>query len=70
MKMTICLGGVLERAAVQCERSRDWKTKTLAFGLRELRNHINQVRDDPSRVGEFMELYVDDEHKAPSDEVK
>lgn len=65
MKMVICLSGVLERAAEQCERSRDWKTKTLAHALRELNEHLEQVRANPERIGEFLELYVGPTLQAP-----
>ena len=56
--MRISLPGVLERAAVVCERSRDWKTATLAFSLRELLKHIEIVRAEPHRVQEFLDLWV------------
>lgn len=58
VRMTISLAGVLQRAAQCCGRSRDFKH--LRFALEELNKHLELVRDDPSRVGEFFELYSKD----------
>lgn len=56
--MVISLSGVLQRAASACKQSRDFKH--LAFSLKQLNEHIELVRDDPSRIGEFLALYVKD----------
>jgi hypothetical protein len=56
--MTISTGGVLLRAADRMERSRDFKY--LAFGLRELHDHIEQLRANPTaaNLGEFLSLWT------------
>lgn len=59
--MTISLPGVLERAALCCEEARDWQTKGLAFGLRDLLKHLREVRAEPGRLQEFFDLWTDDQ---------
>jgi hypothetical protein len=56
--MKISLSGVLERAAERCETARDWQTKHLAHGLRDLHQHLRCVKTDPSRLAEFFETWV------------
>lgn len=56
--MVISLSGVLQRAAGVCKRSRDFRH--LEFALKQLNDHIELVREDPSRIGEFLALYVKD----------
>lgn len=54
--MKVSLPGVLLRAAETCEGVGE---KDRGFMLRELLKHLRMVRADPSRIGEFFELYVD-----------
>ncbi len=61
--MVIDLSGVLDRAADQCNRSRD--NKRLEFPLRELVKHIEHLRKSESdeqalqRLEQFLRLWVD-----------
>lgn len=57
--MRISLSGVLIRAAETCGRSRD--AKHLDFMLRQLRHHINILRDHPEKLPDFLDLYIDEE---------
>ena len=56
--MMISVSGVLERAAEAAESRED--TKHLAYGLRELRKHIDELRQYPTAetLGEFLSLWV------------
>ncbi len=56
--MMISVSGVLERAAEAAESRED--TKHLAYGLRELRKHIDELREYPTAetLGEFLSLWV------------
>lgn len=56
--MKISLPGVLIRAAESCERSRD--ARHLGYSLRLLLRHLRELRDDPSRLGEFFDCWADD----------
>lgn len=56
--MMISLTGVLIRAAETCERSRD--NKHLGYMLRQLRDHINMLREQPEKLQIFLDLYVED----------
>ncbi len=62
--MKISLPGVLDRAAVHCEKAADWQTKGLGFSLRELLGHLRMVRAEPGRLQEFFDVWVDDEAAA------
>lgn len=55
--MHVSINGLLLRAAERVERTRD--AKYLGWGLRELLDHIRELRKDPTKVGEFLELYTD-----------
>jgi len=57
-RVKVSLPGVLERAASACRRSTDERDHGLGFSLLELLDHLEQVRADPERVGEFFELWV------------
>jgi hypothetical protein len=54
--MVISLAGVLQRAAEHCKRHED--SEYLSYSLRELNDHIELVRSDPTRIGTFLSLYV------------
>lgn len=61
-RMTISLPGVLERAADQCQRSRD--NKYLAWPLRKLLADLRELRQrhragDTGVVDEFFALWSD-----------
>lgn len=72
--MKISLPGVLLRAAEHCETADDesqWATCSLATPLRDLLDHLRQVRAEPARLQEFFECWVDDaspNRKRASDE--
>lgn len=55
--MHISINGVLLRAAKRVERARD--AKCLGWSLRQLLDHIRELRKDPTKVGEFLALYTD-----------
>lgn len=55
--MKISINGVLLRAAERVERTRD--AKYLGWPLRQLLDHIRELRQDPTKVGEFLDLYTD-----------
>ena len=55
--MHISINGVLLRAAERVEKTRD--AKYLGFALRQLLDHIRELRKDPAKVGEFLDLYTD-----------
>lgn len=57
--MHVSIDGLLIRAAERVERTRD--AKYLGWGLRQLLDHIRELRKDPTKVGEFLELYTDSE---------
>ena len=65
--MNISLPGVLLRAAERCERTRDMPH--LGYPLRQLLDHLREVRHNPETLADFMELWVDDE-KRPAFEEK
>lgn len=55
--MKISLSGFLIRAAERLEATRDMKY--LGFPIRQLLDHLRELRKDHSKVGEFFDLYVD-----------
>jgi hypothetical protein len=55
--MHISINGLLLRAAERVEKTRD--AKYLGWGLRQLLDHIRELRKDPTKVGEFLDLYTD-----------
>lgn len=55
--MHVSINGLLLRAAERVERTRD--ANHLGWGLRELLDHIRELRKDPAKVGEFLDLYTD-----------
>ena len=66
-RMTISLPGVLNRAAEQCQRSRDnkhlqWPLEKLLSDLRELRDRYKA--GDTAVVDEFFALWSDREREA------
>lgn len=60
MPMKISLSGVLERAADRCEAAKDQPTRGLGYSLRLLLAHLEAVRDDPTRLDEFFDLWIKD----------
>lgn len=56
-RMTISLPGVLLRAADRCEGTRD--AKHLGFPLRQLLDHLRELRKEPGKVQEFFDLWTD-----------
>lgn len=57
--MNISLPGVLLRAAERCEHTRDMKH--LGYPLRQLLEHLRELRRDHKKCSEFFGLWVDDE---------
>ena len=55
--MHISINGVLMRAAERVEKTRD--SKYLGWSLRQLLDHLRELRKDHSKVGEFFDLYTD-----------
>jgi hypothetical protein len=56
--MKVSLPGLLKNAANQCKKTGAGVT---AGSLTELAKHLREVREDPSRLQEFFDLYVDED---------
>lgn len=56
--MRISLPGVLLRAASRLEKTRD--SKYLAFPVKQLLDHLRELRREPHRIDEFFKLWADD----------
>lgn len=55
--MKVSLPGLLKHAANTCKTN---STAVIAGSLLEMLEHLRQLRADPSRLQEFMDLYVDE----------
>ena len=56
--MKISLPGVLLRAARACKLSREHRH--LKVPLEQLLENLRKLRADPSKIGEFFDLWVDE----------